>query len=70
MIAFIFDYYMEKYGYAPVRAYGLELDEKGESMFLYVNGGFSIWELERPMNIAMRRPGIFHVHIPASEREE
>jgi len=37
VIAFVFDYYMDTYGYAPVRPYGLELDEKGESLFFYVN---------------------------------
>lgn len=68
VISFIFDYYMDKYGYAPVRAYSLELDEKGESLFFYVNGGFGTWEQEDPMQIAMRRPGILHVHIPESER--
>jgi len=68
VIAFIFDYYMNKYGYAPVRAYGLELDDEGETLFFYVNGGFGTWEQENPMNIWMRRPGIFHVHIPESER--
>ncbi len=69
VIAFIFDFYMNKYGYAPVRAYGLELDDKGESLFFYVNGGFGTWEQENPMGIRMRRPGIFHVHIPESERQ-
>ena len=70
VIAFIFDYYMEKYGYAPVRPFGIELDDKGESIFFYVNGGFSTWELEEPWSVVMRRPGIFQVHIPASERIE
>ena len=68
VIAFVFDYYMDKYGYAPVRAYGVELDEKGESLFFYVNGGFGTWEQKDPQVIWMRRPGILQVHIPESER--
>ncbi len=70
VLAFIFDYYMDKYGYAPVRPYGIELDEKGESLFFYANGGFSGEDDDDPYRIKVRRPAIFHVHIPASEREE
>jgi hypothetical protein len=68
VLAFIFDYYMEKYGYASVRPYGLELDKKGESLFFYANGGFSGSDDDNPYSIKMRRPAIFHVHIPESER--
>ena len=70
VIAFIYDYYVEKYGYGPVRPYGIELDEKGESLCFFVNGGFTTPEVKDWWRINMRRAGIFHVHIPESERIE
>ncbi len=71
VIAFIYDYYLKKYGYGAVRPYGVELDEKGESLFFYVNGGFHTLENGAEWHsILMRRPAIFHVKIPASERME
>ena len=71
VIAFIYDYYMKTYGYGAVRPYGVELDEKGESLFFYANGGFHTLEDGAEWyNILMRRPAIFHVKIPASERVE
>jgi len=70
VLAFLFDYFMEKYGYAPVRCYGIELDEKGESIVFYANGGFADPDDKNPYAIKMRRPAVFQVHIPASERIE
>lgn len=70
VIAFIYDYYLKKYGYGAVRPYGVELDEKGESLFFYANGGFHTPEAGPWYEIVMRRAGIFYVHIPASERVE
>ncbi|MFC1693907.1 hypothetical protein ACFL1R_10415 [Candidatus Latescibacterota bacterium] len=70
VLAFIFDYYMEKYGYAPVRCYGIELDEKGESLVFYANGGFSGPDDDNPYGIKMRRPAVFQLHIPEGERVE
>ncbi len=71
VLAFIYDYYMKKYGYGAVRPYGIEMDAKGESLFFYANGGFHTRENGAGWNeILMRRPAIFQVHIPASERME
>jgi hypothetical protein len=70
VIAFIYDYYLKKYGYGAVRPYGIEMDEKGESLFFYANGGFATPESGPWYSIEMRRPGIFHVHIPEPERRE
>lgn len=69
-LAFIFDYYMDRYGYAPVRCYGLELDEKGESLVFYANGGFSGPDDDNPYAIKMRRPAVFQMFIPEAERVE
>lgn len=70
VIAFIYDYYLKKYGYGAVRPYGVELDPAGGSLFFYANGGFHTPEVEPWYQIEMRRPGIFYVHIPAGERVE
>lgn len=66
VIAFLYDYYLEKYGYGAAGTYGVELDPKGESLFLYTNGLFTT----REKGTGYGRPALFHVHIPASEREE
>lgn len=66
VIAFLNDFYVSKYGYSPGGTYGIELDEKGESLFCYTNGRFT----ERSLGSAYGRPAIFHVHIPATERVE
>ncbi|MHB9028989.1 MAG: hypothetical protein ACYC9O_09485, partial [Candidatus Latescibacterota bacterium] len=71
VIAFIYDYYMKKYGYAPIRPYGIEIDERGESLFLYANGGFHTLEDGMGLfNVVMRRPAILQVKNPATERVE
>jgi hypothetical protein len=66
VIAFLNDYFLDKYGYSPYGAYGIEIDAAGESVFFYTNGLFST----REMGSGYGRPAIFHVHIPASERIE
>ena len=66
VIAFLNDFYLEKYGYSPGGTYGLELDAKGESLFFYTNGRFTSKEL----GSGYGRPAIFHVFIPESERIE
>ncbi len=66
VIAFLHEFYLEKYGYGPGGAYGVELDEKGESLFFYTNGRFTTKELGSTYG----RNAIFHVHIPESERKE
>lgn len=66
VIAFLNDFYLEKYGYSPAGVYGLELDAKGESLFFYANGQFTTKE----RGSGYGRPAMYHVHIPASERTE
>lgn len=66
VLAFLNDFYLEKYGYSPYGAYGVELDKKGESLFFYANGQFTSKEL----GSGYGRPAIFHLRIPASERAE
>jgi hypothetical protein len=66
VIVFLEDFYLETYGYSPYGCYGLELDEKGESLFFYTNGLFTT----KRQGSGYGRPAIFHVHIPESERQE
>ncbi|MCE5248826.1 hypothetical protein LLG96_01260 [bacterium] len=66
VIAFLNDFYLNTYGYSPGGTYGVELDEKGESLFFYTNGRFTAREL----GSGYGRPAIFHLHIPESERVE
>ena len=67
VLAFLKDYYLEKYGYLVLGTYGIELDEKGESLFFYVDGRFTPADQFR---LGERRAGMFHLKIPASERVE
>ncbi len=66
VLVFFNDFYIDKYGYNPYGAYGIEIDASGESVFFYTNGLFS----SKEMGSGYGRPAIFHVHIPESERME
>jgi hypothetical protein len=66
VIAFLNDFYIAEYGYNPYGAYGIEIDEKGETVFFYTNGLFNT----KAEGAGYGRPAIFHVHIPESERVE
>jgi hypothetical protein len=66
VIAFLNDFYLNIYGYSPGGTYGIETDEKGETVFCYTNGRFTTKEF----GSAYGRPAIFYIHIPASERAE
>ena len=66
VVAFLGDFYLDKYGYKLDQTYGVELDEKGESLCFYMSGRFTTKEL----NYGYRRPSIFVVYIPESERVE
>ena len=70
VLAFIWNFYFDKYGYSPVRCYGVELDKKGESLVFYANGGFTGQEDKTPYEVRMRRPAVYQLHIPAGERVE
>lgn len=67
VIAFLHDHYLDKYGYVALGTYGLELDAAGESLFFFMDGRFTTRDKVRT---GVRRPSMFHVHIPASERIE
>lgn len=66
VLAFIHDFYLRKYGYSAYGCYGVELDEAGESLVFYTNGQFT----ETGKRSGYGRPALFHLRIPASERQE
>jgi hypothetical protein len=71
VLAFLGQFYREKYNYAVNRIYGMEIDEKGESLFFFTDGHFAppkdeADDYSRPR--LTRRPAIFHFFIPEEER--
>lgn len=66
MLAFLCDYYLDKYGYGTSNTYGLSLSADGASLFTRVNGRFA----PDRKSIGYGRPAILHIHIPASKRSE
>ena len=66
VIAFLNDFYLDRYGYSPYGAYGIEIDAVGESLFFYTNGVFTT----RERGSGYGRPAVFTVHVPESERIE
>jgi hypothetical protein len=67
VIAFLHDYYLEKYGYAATGTYGLELDAEGATLFFFMDGRFGSASADPG---EARKPSLFLVEIPASERAE
>jgi hypothetical protein len=67
VIAFLFPYFYEKYGYIPGGTYSINLDEKGKSLFVLLNGAFS--EYNPQGRDTFGDPSVMVIHIPASERQ-
>ena len=55
VIAFLEEYYSEKYNFEPYQFYGGALSQDVSSLFMVSNG-------------TSGNPGMFHIHIPESER--
>ena len=69
VLAFMFPYYFEKYGYIPTGSYSVKLDDRGENLFIVWNGAF----MEPKDNIGTDFWGhcsVMLMHIPESERRE
>jgi hypothetical protein len=66
VIAFLFPYFYDKYGYMPGGTYSINLDEKGESLFILLNGAFSEYNPEGSDSFG--DPSVMVIHIPESER--
>jgi hypothetical protein len=66
VLAFLFDYYFEKYGYGTLCTYGFALSKDGSSLVAHVNGTFA----PSRQRVRYGRPSVFDIHIPASERAD
>jgi hypothetical protein len=67
VIAFLFPYFYEKYGYIPGGTYSINLDDNGENLFVLLNGAFS--EYNQEGSDTFGDPAIVVIHIPPAERE-
>ena len=69
VLAFLYPYYHEKYGYLLTGSYALRLDDKGENIFIVWNGAF----IKPVENLGVDFWGhcsVTYLKIPATEREE
>ena len=66
VLAFLFPYLYNKYGYVPGGSFSVKLDSKGERLFICMNGQFIKYE-ETTQDI-FGDPSILVIHIPESER--
>ena len=72
VLAFLYPYYNKKYGYTCGGTFSIKLDDKGERLFIQMNGAFI--DVEEQMKLktldVFGHTSIFLVHIPESERIE
>lgn len=67
VLAFLFHYFYEKYGYITGGTFSLKLDEKGEKLFVVFNGAFA--EYNTKDSDVFGDPSVMLIHIPESERK-
>lgn len=65
-IAFLFPFLYEKYGYITGGTFSVSMDEKGERLFIIMNGAFNEWKKDG--GDVFGDPSVIVVHIPESER--
>ena len=72
VLAFLYPYYYEKYGYTTGGTFSVKLDDKGERLFVLMNGAFIDVEeqLKNDQIDVFGHTSIFLIHIPESERIE
>jgi hypothetical protein len=63
VIAFVAKYYQDKYAYTPDGTYSVAVDDKGETLFVTMNG------MRKGQPKFWESCTLMAVHIPASERE-
>jgi len=69
VLAFLFPYYYDKYGYIPGGTFSVKLDDKGERLFILWNGAFSEYNPKRNAE-TFGQCSVMVVNIPAGERQE
>lgn len=65
-LAFLFPYLYEKYGYIAGGTFSISIDEKGERLFILMNGAFN--EFDPNGGDVFGDPSVIVIHIPESER--
>lgn len=70
VIAFMFPYYYEKYGYTPSGTFSFKLDDEGKRLFILWNGAFVEHTKGKSTGEAFGQCSVMLVHIPESERTE
>ena len=72
VLAFLFPYYREKYGYTVGGTFSIKLDDKGERLFILWNGAFIEVEeqLQKDRVDVFGNNSMMIVHIPEEERDE
>ena len=69
VLAFMYPYYYEKYGYTPGGTYSIKLDSEGERLFILWNGAF-VEHTEGRGGDTFGQCSVMVVSIPESERIE
>jgi len=69
VLAFMFPYYYDKYGYTPGGTFSIKLDDKGEKLFILWNGAFVEYDPAKNSD-TFGQCSVMVVNIPASERVE
>ena len=69
ILAFMFPYYYEKYGYTPGGTFSIKLDDEGKQLFILWNGAF-IEHKEGAGGDTFGQCSVMVVNIPESERIE
>ena len=67
VLAFLFPYFYEKYGYITGGTFSIKLDEKGEKLFVVFNGAFAEYNTDGPD--VFGDLSVMLINIPESERE-
>ena len=66
VLAWLVDYYYEKYGYWIGGTYGMEISNDGSFLVIVMNGAF--WFRDAQGKYPYGNPSLFVVHIPEEER--
>jgi hypothetical protein len=69
VLAFMFPYYYEKYGYTPGGTFSIRLDNKGERLFILWNGAF-VEHKPGQESDTFGQCSVMVVNIPTNERQE
>ncbi len=69
VLAFMFPYFYDKYGYTPGGTFSIKLDDKGERLFVLWNGAFVEYDPNKSSD-TFGQCSVMVINIPAGERAE